>query len=183
MSLGVPASQCVRLIVLWLWMWRESGAPPASQAAVSGTSSSGQAWKPGLQAVVGRTTILHSLQGSQGSSLAEACIILFVYVYDPLHSLTSNSNDAYPFAHSYRHDISPRMRFCEDTIATMRDPPNRIAMNAPTKRSRPAGRTFYTTVLALSILATLSFLNRQRGGLDSPQLVGRSLTRRDQEVR
>ncbi len=57
-------------------------------------------------------------------------------------------------------------------------------MNAPTKSRRPAGRTFYTTVLALSILAALSFLTNRRADAEpSGQLVGRSLARRDEEVR
>jgi hypothetical protein len=56
-------------------------------------------------------------------------------------------------------------------------------MNAPTKRRRPAGRTFYTTVLALSTVAALSFLNRWRADVEPRQLQGRSLlSPRDQEV-
>ena len=57
-------------------------------------------------------------------------------------------------------------------------------MTAPPKRKRPAGRTFYTTVLALSILAALSsFNNRREDVQSSDQLTGRSLVRRDEEVR
>lgn len=57
-------------------------------------------------------------------------------------------------------------------------------MNAVTKCKRPAGRTFYTTVLALSVLAALSFLShRGEGDGSSNRLVGRSLVRRDEEVR
>lgn len=58
-------------------------------------------------------------------------------------------------------------------------------MNAPPKRKRPAGRTFYTTVLAISTIAALSFINHHRGSAGlSHQLEGRSLVvRRDAEVR
>jgi hypothetical protein len=56
-------------------------------------------------------------------------------------------------------------------------------MNATTKPRRPPGRTFYTTVLALSILATLSSLNHRRGDVEPlRQLAGRSLVSRDEEV-
>lgn len=56
-------------------------------------------------------------------------------------------------------------------------------MNAITKRRRPAGRTFYTTILALSILVTLSSLNHRRGDVEPlRQLGGRSLVSRDEEV-
>ncbi|KAF7513653.1 hypothetical protein GJ744_007704 [Endocarpon pusillum] len=58
-------------------------------------------------------------------------------------------------------------------------------MNAPPKRERPAGRTFYTTVLAISTIAALSFINHHRGNAGlSHQLEGRSLVfRRDEECR
>jgi hypothetical protein len=57
-------------------------------------------------------------------------------------------------------------------------------MNAQLKRKRPAGRIFYTTVLLLSVLATISFLNNRRGDAEAPgELAGRSLEKRDEEVR
>ncbi|ERF75427.1 hypothetical protein EPUS_00220 [Endocarpon pusillum Z07020] len=58
-------------------------------------------------------------------------------------------------------------------------------MYAPPKRERPAGRTFYTTVLAISTIAALSFINHHRGSAGlSHQLEGRSLGfRRDEECR
>jgi hypothetical protein len=57
-------------------------------------------------------------------------------------------------------------------------------MNAPTKRRRPAGQTFYITVLLLSAVAALSFLNRWRAAAEpTHQIQGRALlSRRDQEV-
>jgi hypothetical protein len=57
-------------------------------------------------------------------------------------------------------------------------------MNAPTKRQRPAGHTFYITVLSLSAVAALSFLNRWRAVVEPPhQIQGRALlSPRDQEV-
>lgn len=57
-------------------------------------------------------------------------------------------------------------------------------MTAPAKRIRPVGRTFYTTILVLSILATLSLFNSQHEDVhSSDQLTGRSVVRRDEEVR
>ncbi len=58
-------------------------------------------------------------------------------------------------------------------------------MIAPPKRRRPAGRTFYTTVLALSAVAAISFINpHHRSAESSHPLGGRLLlSKRDQEVR
>ena len=58
-------------------------------------------------------------------------------------------------------------------------------MDTPLQRKRSAGRTFYTTVLLLSVLATISLLNKGRAGDVEPshQLAGRSLEKRDEEVR
>jgi hypothetical protein len=59
-------------------------------------------------------------------------------------------------------------------------------MVATTKRGRPHGRTFYTTVVVLSILTVLSFL-KQSTQVVEPRLRARqevvdALTKRDLEV-
>lgn len=87
-----------------------------------------------------------------------------------------------PFVRSYRPIISPTqgMRQSGDKCKL----PTSLAMITPQKHRRPAGRTFYTAILALSVIAVLSLLDPRRQNVEpAHHLIGKSvLVRQDEEV-
>jgi hypothetical protein len=126
----------------------------------------------------------HNSSSSQRSAvrlLQQHIKYSYTHLHDTLHSFVSLQSLLHSPSHSYHWVTCPAqdatiLRRCELSL--------QHTMNAPMKRKRPAGRTFFTTVIALCILAALSFSTLPRqAAQDSRQLAARSLLdRRDEEV-